>query len=174
MMSCAATGALTYWFAKTNSSTAAADALAALPQPIATATTGTSGTTGTTGMTGTVAAAASTASSTTAPTATTAETATVQAFDGSVVQTRFGPVQVQVQIAGGQITDVAVIQYPDDDGKSMRINARALPTLRSEVLEAQSAQVDTVSGATYTSNGYVQSLQAAIDEARAAGATQIQ
>ena len=61
-----------------------------------------------------------------------------------------------------------VVQYPDDDGKSVRINQRALPELQSEVLTAQSAQVDTVSGATYTSNAYVKSLQSAIDEARAA------
>jgi uncharacterized protein with FMN-binding domain len=66
-----------------------------------------------------------------------------------------------------------VVQYPDGDSKSVRINSRALPTLRTEVLTAQSAEVDTVSGATYTSDAYARSLQSAIDEARAAGATQI-
>jgi uncharacterized protein with FMN-binding domain len=87
-----------------------------------------------------------------------------------VVDTKFGPVQVQVHVSNGQIVEVAVVQYPDGDHKSVQINARALPTLRTEVLSAQSAVVDTVSGATYTSNGYRQSLQLAIDEARAAGA----
>jgi uncharacterized protein with FMN-binding domain len=87
-----------------------------------------------------------------------------------VIDTRFGPVQVQVQISRGAIVDVAVVEYPNGDNKSIRINSRALPTLRSEALSAQSADVDTVSGATYTSNGYRQSLQSAIDEARASGA----
>ena len=64
---------------------------------------------------------------------------------------------------------VAVEQSPDSDGKSVRINQRALPLLQSEALSAQSAKVDTVSGATYTSAAYAKSLQAAIDEARAAG-----
>jgi uncharacterized protein with FMN-binding domain len=65
------------------------------------------------------------------------------------------------------------VQYPDTDNKSVRINSRALPTLRTEVLTAQTANVDSVSGATYTSDGYVSSLQSAIDQARAAGATTI-
>ncbi len=95
--------------------------------------------------------------------------ATVQPFDGALVQTRYGPVQVQAQIANGTITDVAVIAYPDGDGRSRSINARALPELRTEVLGAQDANVDTVSGATYTSQGYRQSLQAALDSARAEG-----
>lgn len=94
---------------------------------------------------------------------------TVQPFDGALVQTRYGPVQVQAQIANGSITDVAVITYPEGDGRSRSINARALPELRTEVLSAQDANVDTVSGATYTSQGYRQSLQAALDSARAEG-----
>ena len=59
------------------------------------------------------------------------------------------------------------------DGKSVRINERAVPQLNSEALTAQSAEVDTVSGATYTSNDYRRSLQSAIDAARAAGLTAI-
>jgi uncharacterized protein with FMN-binding domain len=62
---------------------------------------------------------------------------------------------------------------PDGDGKSVGINDRAVPVLDSEALTAQSARVDTVSGATYTSRGYEQSLQSAIDAARAAGITQL-
>ena len=173
VLSCAATGALTYWFAGMDDTQAANDALAALPQPVATSS---AATTPSTAAATTPSATAATTPSTTASTDTTVAaeaTAAVQAFDGSVVQTRFGPVQVQVQITDGAISDVAVIQYPDDDGKSVRINASALPTLRTEVLTAQSADVDTVSGATYTSDAYVASLQSAIDEARAAGATQL-
>ncbi len=95
---------------------------------------------------------------------------TVAAFDGHTIDTRYGPVQVQAQVRNGSLVAVAVVQYPNSDGKSVRINRRALPTLQSEALTAQSARVDTVSGATYTSNAYVKSLQSAIDEARAAGA----
>ncbi len=77
---------------------------------------------------------------------------------------------MQAQIQNGSLIAVAVVQYPDSDGKSVRINQQALPQLQSEALSAQNAQVDTVSGATYTSNAYVTSLQSAIDEARAANA----
>ncbi|MCU1401088.1 MAG: hypothetical protein JWN62_4197 [Acidimicrobiales bacterium] len=88
-----------------------------------------------------------------------------------MVETRYGPIEVQAQITNGALTDVAVIEYPSGDRKSQRINASALPTLRTEALTAQSASVDTVSGATYTSTGYTQSLQSALDTARAAGVT---
>jgi uncharacterized protein with FMN-binding domain len=155
-MSCASAGGLTYLFAGINSTQASTASLASLPAPVAAATSTTS--------------TASTAS-TTAPTTAVAATSAMTAYDGEIVDTRYGPVQIQVQVTDGAISDVAVIEYPDGDGKSVRINARALPTLRSEVLTAQSAAVDTVSGATYTSDAYTQSLQSAIDQARAAGAT---
>ena len=77
---------------------------------------------------------------------------------------RFGPVQVQVTIAGGQITDVTPLALPTG-GRSGRISSYAAPTLRSEVLNAQSAAIDIVSGATYTSAAYSQSLQSALDQA---------
>ncbi|HEY0520895.1 MAG TPA: FMN-binding protein [Ilumatobacteraceae bacterium] len=83
--------------------------------------------------------------------------------------------QVQITVVGGKITQVAAVQTPTSDNKSVSINARATPTLASEVLSAQSASIDTVSGATYTSDSYKVSLQSAIDLARAtavqAGAT---
>jgi uncharacterized protein with FMN-binding domain len=84
---------------------------------------------------------------------------------GDVASTRWGPVQVQLTIADGKITDVEVVQYPDNNGKDRQINARALPTLIRETLSAQSDNIDMVSGATVTSDGYVQSLQSALDEA---------
>jgi uncharacterized protein with FMN-binding domain len=89
------------------------------------------------------------------------------------VDTRYGPVEVQISISNGELADITVLAYPDDERKSVRINASALPILRSEVLSAQSSDVDTVSGATYTSEGYLLSLQSALDEARAAGLTTI-
>ncbi|MFG3021117.1 FMN-binding protein [Streptomyces sp. NPDC048254] len=84
---------------------------------------------------------------------------------GDTVQTRWGPVQVRVTVKSGRITDVTALQYPQDNPRDQQINSYALPQLRREALTAQSAQIDTVSGATYTSEGYQQSLQSALDSA---------
>ena len=86
-------------------------------------------------------------------------------YTGSVAQTRWGPVQVAITVSGGAITDVTVPVYPDGNGRDREINAYALPVLRQEVLAAQSADIDAVSGATVTSDGYIESLQAALDAA---------
>jgi uncharacterized protein with FMN-binding domain len=75
-------------------------------------------------------------------------------------------VQVQVTVAGGQISDVQVVDYPDGNGRDRQINQNAIPQLVSETVRAQSAQIDMVSGATYTSRGYVTSLQSALDQAQ--------
>lgn len=95
-----------------------------------------------------------------------AATAPSGTFTGSVVQTRFGNMQVAVTIADGVITDVTALQLTDHDGKSVNISNRAAPILRAEVLSAQSATVHNVGGATYTTRGYLQSLQSALDAAR--------
>ncbi len=84
---------------------------------------------------------------------------------GDAVQTPFGNLQVQVTLQNGKITDVQPVQFPNDNPHSYQLSQYALPQLRSAVLSAQSAQVDTVSGATYTSFGYLQSLQSALDKA---------
>jgi uncharacterized protein with FMN-binding domain len=89
--------------------------------------------------------------------------ATDAVVNGTVARTRWGPVQVRVTIAGGRITDVAAIQYPNGNGRDQQINSYALPKLRSQVIAAQSANIDGVSGATVTTDGYTQSLQAALD-----------
>lgn len=81
---------------------------------------------------------------------------------GSEVETEFGPYRVQATFNGSTITDVQVIETPSDR-RSQRIAEAAAPTLRQEALQAQSAKIDTVSGATATSEAYAQSLQAAID-----------
>lgn len=86
-------------------------------------------------------------------------------YAGSVVQTRFGAVQVQITVKAGAITDVEALQLTDDDRKSIQISNRAAPLLRSEVLAAQSADVQTIGGATVTSVAYLNSLQAALDAA---------
>jgi uncharacterized protein with FMN-binding domain len=85
--------------------------------------------------------------------------------DGSVAQTRWGPVQVRIATSGGKITDVTALQVPDGNFRDQQINDRAVPILRQEALAAQSAEIDTVSGATVTSDGYRESLQSAIDAA---------
>lgn len=85
--------------------------------------------------------------------------------DGPVVGTDYGDVQVRVTLAGSRITDVQAVQLPFDRSKSQRISAQAGPRLRSEALKAQSARIDSVSGATYTSAGYAKSLQGALDSA---------
>jgi uncharacterized protein with FMN-binding domain len=92
----------------------------------------------------------------------TAQTATVT---GTATDTRWGPVQVQITVANGEISDVTVVEYPTGNGKDREINARALPVLVQETLDAQSADIDMVSGATVTSEGYIGSLQSALDEA---------
>jgi uncharacterized protein with FMN-binding domain len=84
---------------------------------------------------------------------------------GDTVQTRWGPVQVRITVKNGKITDVTAVQYPSDNPRDQQINAYAIPQLKSEALAAQSASIDTVSGASYTSDGYRQSLQSALDSA---------
>jgi len=86
-------------------------------------------------------------------------------YAGTTVGTRFGDVQVQVTISGGTITDVTPLRLTDHDGRSVSISNRAAPILQDEVLQSQSASVSFVSGATYTSDAYVRSLQAALDAA---------
>nr|WP_274707918.1 FMN-binding protein [Arthrobacter sp. H16F315] len=117
--------------------------------------TGSSGSSASSGATGSPGSSGS--SGTAAPTAGT--------FAGKAVQTRYGSVQVQITVKAGAITDVAALQLTDDDRKSVQISNRAAPLLRAAVLKAQSAQVQTVSGATVTSDAYLTSLQAALDAA---------
>ncbi|HVX54995.1 FMN-binding protein [Nocardioides sp.] len=102
---------------------------------------------------------------TSAPNATTGGEAATSTVIGAVAETQWGPVQVELSIAGGKISDVEVVQYPHGNGRDMQINTYALPQLIQETLAAQSAQIDMVSGATITSDGYLRSLQSALDKA---------
>jgi len=86
-------------------------------------------------------------------------------FTGQDVSMRYGDVQVQVTISGGAVTDVTALQLPNGDGHSSRISSIVEPMLRSEALQAQTASIDLISGATYTSGAYKQSLQSALDTA---------
>jgi uncharacterized protein with FMN-binding domain len=130
-------------FSYRTSTGGAAPGTAAAPLPVATAPT----------------------SGTTAPTSGTTAPRAAKTYSGSVAQTRWGPVQVSITVTGGKITDVSVPVYPNGNGRDQEINAYALPVLRQETLAAQNANIDTVSGATVTSDGYLQSLQAALDAA---------
>ena len=86
-------------------------------------------------------------------------------FTGTSVDTRYGSVQVQVTVASGTITAVTALHLTDADGRSVQISNRAAPTLAHEVLAAQSAKVSNVSGATYTTEAYLASVQSALDQA---------
>lgn len=86
-------------------------------------------------------------------------------YTGDSVDTRWGPVQVQITVSAGKITAVEAVVYPTDNPRDVEINNQALPILADEAVKAQSSQIDTVSGATVTSDGYISSLQSAIDKA---------
>lgn len=100
-----------------------------------------------------------------APAPTTPAATGPRTIDGDVVRTPYGPVQVALTLDHGRIVDVRTLRTPSDADRSVRLAALATPVLRSEVLSAQSARVDSVSGATYTSAGYAQSVQYALDHA---------
>ncbi|MEN2739941.1 FMN-binding protein [Microbacterium sp. X-17] len=114
----------------------------------------------------------STPSATATPTPTSSATAsasasaasTTKTVAGTPVDTRYGVVQVKVTFQGTTITAVDTIQSPNSNGRDIEINQQALPILQQEALASQSAKIDSVSGASYTSAGYIQSLQSAIDQ----------
>lgn len=107
---------------------------------------------------------------TTAPTSSSAVPRKSVVVTGDVIDTQYGPVQVEVTVRGGRITAAHALRHPSGDGQTDQINADAVPQLDEETMAAQSAHIDTVSGATFTSEGYRQSLQAALDAAHQAGA----
>lgn len=86
-------------------------------------------------------------------------------FKGETSQTRWGPVQVEITLTNGKITDVTTLQYPNGDRKSMNISSRVIPWLQEETLQVQSANISGISGATYTSTGFQSSLASALQKA---------
>lgn len=90
----------------------------------------------------------------------------VRTVTGGAVDTRWGPVQVKVVFNGSKITAIDVIQQPNSNPRDQEINSQAIPILTQEALAAQSANIDAVSGASYTSEGYIGSLQSALDAAK--------
>lgn len=87
-------------------------------------------------------------------------------YTGNVADAFYGNVQVAVTISGGRITDVNFLQYPNDRSTSIEINTQAMPYLKQEAIQAQSAQVNGVTGASQTSRAFIESLQSALDKAR--------
>jgi uncharacterized protein with FMN-binding domain len=86
-------------------------------------------------------------------------------YTGAAASTRWGTVQVRITVQGGKISASKAVQYPQGTSRDAQINGSALPILNQEAVQQQSASIDTVSGATVTSGGYLQSLQSAIDQA---------
>ncbi|MGI5400183.1 FMN-binding protein [Streptomyces sp. CA-135486] len=84
---------------------------------------------------------------------------------GDAADTQYGPVQVRITVSGGKVTAADAVKAPDSDANSRRIAANAVPRLNQAAVTAQSAQIDAVSGASYTSEGYIKSLQSALDKA---------
>jgi len=99
--------------------------------------------------------------------ASSAASETTRTLTGTVADTSYGPMQVQIVLTGQRITKVNVLQQTDSGQESSQIDSFSIPKLTSETLTVQSARIDTVSGATATSQGYIQSLQSAIDQAMA-------
>jgi len=120
-----------------------------------------------TGGTSTSSGSPNNGSSTVGPANQPAASTSRQTVTGDAVSTPYGPVQIKVTSSGGQITDVEVVQAPWSNGTDQQINGYALPILVKETLDTQTANIDMVSGATYTSNGYVMSLQSALDQLHA-------
>lgn len=92
-------------------------------------------------------------------------TSTSGTYTGDAVNTRWGVVKVEITVKNGEITKSEAVQYPTENPRDQEINAYAVPELNSEAVNAQSGNIDAISGATVTSDGYIQSLQSAIDQA---------
>ena len=87
-------------------------------------------------------------------------------YDGNIADAYYGNVQVRAIIQGGKLTNVQFLSYPNDRNHSIQVNSYAMPMLKSEAIKAQSAQVDIVSGATNTSNAFINSLSSALSQAK--------
>lgn len=108
-----------------------------------------------------------TSNNTASPTPTQSTTSTYKdgTYTGDMENAFYGYVQVQAVVSGGKITDVVFLQHPSDRSESEYINSQAMPMLKQEAIQAQSANVDGVSGATDTSQAFVQSLEVALQKA---------
>ncbi|MDT4929069.1 MAG: hypothetical protein QOF92_1936 [Pseudonocardiales bacterium] len=115
-----------------------------------------------TGASGPSSSVAAGPSSSTGSSSSSAATKTVT---GASVDTRWGPVQVKITVSGGKITNATAVVYPQNNSRDQEINAVAIPTLQQESVGRNNANIDMVSGATYTSQGFIGSLQDALNQA---------
>ncbi|MFN8196088.1 MAG: FMN-binding protein [Nocardioidaceae bacterium] len=129
------------------------------------ASSGTSGTSGSSGSSGSSNSSGSGSGSSGSGSSGSDSSGQSGTFTGDLTQTQWGPIQVEITVENGKITDVGVPTYPASNGRDLEINSYALPILVQETVDAQNAQIDMVSGATVTSVGYLQSLQSALDQA---------
>ena len=113
----------------------------------------------------TVAASKSTATKHATTKHTTTKHTATKTYTGNTAQTQYGPVQVQVTVKNGQVVSAKAVVYPTNTSLDAQINGYAIPALNSEAASASSASIDMISGATYTSEGYISSLQSALDQA---------
>src|ERR1700730_9511480 len=114
---------------------------------------------------GTGAASAAASGSASPAKSTTAQSGAAKTVTGAAWPTIYGPVQVRVTVKAGKLNAATAVEYPTETPRDYQINSFAIPQLNAEALAAGSAKIDTVSGATYTSGGYVGSLQNALDKA---------
>ena len=142
---------------KTHSTSAAATPPAAI--------SGTSGTSGTSGQASTPAGSSGGSSSSSASSSPSSIAGAAKTVTGTAADTIYGPVQVQITVKNGKVTAAQAVQYPQGSPRDQQINSYAIPVLNQEAVSASSASIDAVSGATYTSGGYVTSLQSALDKA---------
>jgi uncharacterized protein with FMN-binding domain len=119
---------------------------------------------GATGSTGTGSTGTATAPAT-AGTGSTGAVSQAKTFTGAAWPTIYGPVQVRITVRSGRVTAATAVEYPTETPRDYQINSFAIPQLNSEAVAAGSAHIDAVSGATYTSQGYLGSLQSALDKA---------
>ena len=117
------------------------------------------------------AAAVANAAATKTTTSSARTSSSTKTVTGSPVATQYGNVQLKVTVSGGKITGIEALQLPSNDPKSMQIGQYAEPLLRQSALSKQNGDVDTVSGATYTSDGYRTALQATLDQAGLSGSS---
>ena len=114
------------------------------------------------GISGSTSSSSSSAAPSAAPSTSSATAA--KTVTGTSVDTRWGPVQVKITAVNGKITSAQAVDYPQNNSRDQEINSVAIPQLQQETINASSANIDMVSGATYTSQGYIQSLQSALDK----------
>ena len=129
--------------------------------------TGGSTSTGSSGTTSSGSSGSTSSGSTSSGSTSSGSTTGTKTVTGDAADTRYGPVQVKISAVNGKITSVDAVDYPQNSPRDQEINSYAIPQLNQEALAAGTANIDVVSGATYTTDGYIQSLQSALDKLKA-------